>query len=201
MNEASSKLEEELTRISVALVLPNGIVNALLRELVLELEGRYREPIDEEREVKRELRIVLAVLKLPGDAEQVRFPSLHRLLIARRRGAIEELDLCWTVSDSLSEDVHDSPFCDFALQPIEELESARTIASESQLLERFWLGFLDELQKVGDVDGVVSVEVLGAPEKIACTRVPGGSLSDSRERCLQDLLIREAREKPDDKQL
>src|SRR5262245_32781129 len=71
VNDATTELKQKLVRIAVALVLPDGIVNGLLREAVLELESNYGQAVDEEREVERKLALVPAVAQLSCDAEAV----------------------------------------------------------------------------------------------------------------------------------
>ena len=52
MNDAATELEEQLTRVAVALVLLDGVVHRLLGEAVLELEGGDGQAVDEQAQVE-----------------------------------------------------------------------------------------------------------------------------------------------------
>ena len=78
VDHAAAELEEQLARVAVALVLLDGVLDRLLGEAVLQLEGGDRQAVDEQAEVERELRLVAAVAQLPGDAEAVRRRSARR---------------------------------------------------------------------------------------------------------------------------
>src|SRR6266508_873723 len=69
---------------------------------------RGRQAIDEQAEVERELRLVGAVPELARDAEAVARKPLDRLLVVRRRSAVEEVDVVRAVLDAVAQDV-DSP--------------------------------------------------------------------------------------------
>ena len=71
VRHAAAELEEQLARIAVALVLLDRILDSLLGEAVLELEGRDRQAVDEEAEIEGKLGLVTAVSELAGDAEAV----------------------------------------------------------------------------------------------------------------------------------
>ena len=61
-----------LARIAVALVLLDRVLDGLLGQAVLQLEGGDRQAVDEQPEVERERRFVPAVAQLAGDREAVR---------------------------------------------------------------------------------------------------------------------------------
>ena len=71
VDHAAAELEQQLARVAVALVLLDGVVDRLLGEAVLQLEGGDRQAVDEQAQVERELRLVAAVAELAGDAEAV----------------------------------------------------------------------------------------------------------------------------------
>ena len=60
----SGRTRRELARVAVALVLLDRVVDGLLGQAVLQLEGRDRQAVDEQAEVERELRLVAAVAQL-----------------------------------------------------------------------------------------------------------------------------------------
>ena len=91
VHHAAAELEELLARVAVALVLLDGVLDRLLGQAVLQLEGGDRQAVDEEAEVERELRLVAAVAELAGDAEAVGGvarlrPSRCPARACRRRG-------------------------------------------------------------------------------------------------------------------
>ena len=71
VDDAAAELEQQLARVAVALVLLDRVLDRLLGEAVLQLEGGDRQAVDEQAEVERKLRLVAAVAELPGDAEAV----------------------------------------------------------------------------------------------------------------------------------
>ncbi len=54
VHQAAAELEEQLARVAVALVLLDGVLDRLLGEAVLQLEGGDRQAVDEERQIQRE---------------------------------------------------------------------------------------------------------------------------------------------------
>ena len=83
MHDAAPELEQPLARVAVALVLLHGILDRLLGQAVLQLEGGDRQPVDEQAEVERALRLVAAVAELAGDAEAIGGVPLRGLGVAR----------------------------------------------------------------------------------------------------------------------
>ena len=84
VDDAAAELEQLLARVAVALVLLDGVLDGLLGQAVLQLEGGDRQAVDEQAEVERELRLVAAVAELAGDAEAVLRVALRRLGVAGR---------------------------------------------------------------------------------------------------------------------
>ena len=105
MDDAAAELEQPLPRVAVALVLLNGVLDRLLGQAVLQLEGGDRQAVDEQAEVERELRLVAAVAELPGDAEAVVREELGRLRVAGRRRAVEQVEVVRPVLDAVAEHV------------------------------------------------------------------------------------------------
>ena len=74
VGHAAAELEQFLTRVAVLLVLPDGVVRRLFREVVLQFKREDRQSVDEKPDIERPLRLVLAVAKLPDDGDN-RFSS------------------------------------------------------------------------------------------------------------------------------
>ena len=83
MRHTAAKFEQLFVRVAVAPILLNCIFNRLLGQVILQLKGEYRQAVDEQSEVKRVLRICLAVMQLPGNRKTVHSVSCRGLLIAR----------------------------------------------------------------------------------------------------------------------
>lgn len=71
VHHAAAKLEQPLARVAVVLVLLDGVLDGLLGEAVLQLEGSDGQPVDEQAEVQRAARLVHAVGELARDRKTV----------------------------------------------------------------------------------------------------------------------------------
>jgi hypothetical protein len=71
VHHAAAELEEFLARVAIALKLLNRVLDRLLGQAVLQLEGGDGQAIDAESEIERALGFVTAVTKLTGDAEPI----------------------------------------------------------------------------------------------------------------------------------
>ena len=127
VGDAAAKREQLLVRIAVLLVLPDRVVHRLLGEVVLELEGDDRQAVDEERDVERPLRFVPAVAKLSGDGEAVPLEAVPRLLVARRRRTVEEVEVVRAMPDTVAQHLDRAPLGNLALQPRQELAPCRAV--------------------------------------------------------------------------
>ncbi len=79
----------------------DDILDRLLSEPVVKLDGGDRQPIDEQAEVECELRLVFPAAELAGDAENVRRIQRDSLLIVGRGSTVEKFYLDGAVLDSL----------------------------------------------------------------------------------------------------
>ena len=84
VSDATPELEQRLPRVTISLVLLDRILDRLLREVVLQLEGGDGQAVDERAQIERELRLVTAVAKLAGDTEAVVLVLLLGLVVAWR---------------------------------------------------------------------------------------------------------------------
>ena len=159
VGDTAAKLEQLLVRIAVLLVLPDRVVHRLLGEVVLELEGDDRQAVDEERDVERPLRLVPAVAKLPGDGEAVPLEAVPGLLVARRRRAVEEIEVVRAVLDTVAQHLDRAPLGNLALPPRQELAPSRTVLLQRQRLGRLRLGVAQEVGKLDEVDAPLAVVI------------------------------------------
>src|SRR4051794_36345973 len=97
MQHASTELKQQLPCITICLVLLYGILNRLLRQIVLEFERGDRQTVDEQTKVKGKPGLVTAVVQLSCHSEAVGCVPLLRHTVARRRCAVEEVDLMGSV--------------------------------------------------------------------------------------------------------
>ena len=141
MDDAAAELEQHLARVAVALVLLDRILDRLLGQAVLQLEGGDRQAVDEEPEIERALGLVAAVAELPRDAEAVlrecaRRPSGCRAR-ACRRTASTSCGPCLTPSRSTSITPR------LLISPCSRARNFRRggpSSDEVQAIDRFWLG-------------------------------------------------------------
>ena len=99
------------------------------------------------------------------------FPGL---LVARRRRAVEQLQVVRDVLDAVAQHVNGAALRDFALQPRQELAPRRTVLVQRQRIRRLRLGGVQKGRKLDAVDAILAVVVVGvaaAPADAAVTRV------------------------------
>ncbi len=51
VRDGAAEGEQQLSRVTITLVLLHGIVHGLLGDVVLQLEGEHRQPVDERHEI------------------------------------------------------------------------------------------------------------------------------------------------------
>ena len=93
--------------------------------------------------------LVLAVAQLAGDAEDVGGEALVGLDVAGRGRAVEQIHSSRAVLDALAQHVHDAALGDLTLQAVQELQSLRTIHSDTERLYGVWLGGVQEGEQLG----------------------------------------------------
>ena len=161
VGDAAAELEQLLARVAVLLVLPDRIVHRLLGQAVLQLEGEDRQAVDEQPDVQRPLGLGTAVAQLPCDGEAVLLEPFPRLLVARRRRAVEQLQVVRDVLDAVAQHVNGAALRDFALQPRQELAPRRTVLVQRQRIRRLRLGGVQKGRKLNAVDAILAVVVVG----------------------------------------
>ena len=178
VRHAAPELEEGLARVAVPLVLQDGVVEGLLGEAVLELEGEDGEPVDEEPDVQRALSVVPAVAKLAGDAELVLAEAPLGGLVLGRGRAVEEVEVVGAVLDAVAEDGDGAAFGDLALEAGEELAAGGAVLVEAEGGGGVGLGGVEEGAELDEVDAVLAVVVVMVAGGPADAAVGGGGFAD-----------------------
>ena len=160
MRQAATKLEELLAGVAVPFVLLHRVVNRLLGQAVLQLEGGDGQAVDEQTQVQRELGFVPAVAELPGHAEAVLPVEEPGPLVSRRRRAVEQVDLVRPALDPLAQHVNRAPLGDLALQASQESTPRRTVPAQVQQFRDLGLRGAQEGRELRQVDAVLPVVVL-----------------------------------------
>ena len=180
VRHAAPEVEEGLARAAVPLVLPDGLVERLLGDAVLELEGEDGEAVDEEPDVQRALGVVAAVAELAGDAELVLAEAaLGRLVLGRGR-AVEEVEVVGAVLDAVAEDLDGAAFGDLALESGQELAAGGAVFVEAEGGGGVGLGGVEEGAELDEVDAVLAVVVVVVAGGPAYAAVGAGGV---RRRC------------------
>ena len=185
VDDAAAELEEQLARVAVALVLLDRVLDRLLGEAVLQLEGGDRQAVDEQAEVERELRLVAAVAELAGDAEAVGRVALDRrrrcpATACRRRGRVMR-----AVLDAVAQHVDHAALGDLALEPGEEAAARRAVAVERERLGERPAASPRGTPRAGRGRRVLAVVVVRVAEQ------PAGAAGDGSGGLGRDVLGRE----------
>ena len=143
--------EDVLAGVPVMPVLLDCVLHGLLGEVVLELEGEYGQPVDEERQVQGEARVFRAVVHLPGYREAVPGIECRGHLVARGGSAVEEPDGVLAVLDAVSEDVDDAAVPDLPVEAPEELPAGVVIGVQLEGLGGLRLGVVQKGRQMGEV--------------------------------------------------
>jgi hypothetical protein len=182
VHHAAAELEQPLARVAVALVLLDGVLDRLLGEAVLQLEGGDGQAVDEQAQVERAARLVHAVGELARDREAVLGVQLLGLGVARRRRAVEQVEVQRPVLHALAQHVDDAALADLAGEAGEELEAVDVLGvvrvGHRQLLERLGLRGAQEGEELRHVERVGAVVVLRAAGGVAGAAVGRRRLGD-----------------------
>ena len=164
-------------RVAVALVLLHGVVDGLLGEAVLQLEGEDRQAVDEQPDVEGPLGLVAAVAELAGDREAVLPEALLRLRVGGRRGAVEQVEIVGPVPDAVAQHVDGAPLADLPLEPGQEPPSRGAGFGQAEGLRCFGLGGAQEAGELNQIDAVLAVVVVEVAAAPAGTGVGGRRLA------------------------
>ena len=165
MDDAAPELEELFARVTVAAVLLDGVLDGLLGQAVFEFKRRERQAVDEQAQVQRPARLVLAVTQLARDAETVFGKERRRGCVARRGCAVEEIEMQGAVVHTLAQHVNDAALADFVGEAGEKLLPVDVfrvlVIGDAEFLERFRLCGVQELEQLRHFERVGAVVVLG----------------------------------------
>ena len=132
MHHAAAELEQPLARVAVAPVLLDGVLDGLLGEAVLQLEGGDGQAVDEQAQIERAARLVRAVGELARDREAVLRVQRLGLGVARRRRAVEQIEVQRPVLHALAQHVDDAALADLAGEAGQELEAVDVLRRRSR---------------------------------------------------------------------
>ena len=122
--------EKFLTRVSVVLILTDSIGDGLLGKTVLELKSGNRQPIDEQRNVKRKPRIGTTIPKLTSNRKPIGIKKFRSFRIARRRQGKIKLNMMLPVPDPITQHIHRPPLVNLATNTSQQFPPSRAVGSE-----------------------------------------------------------------------
>src|SRR5665647_2439896 len=194
VRHAPPEPEDELAGVTVSLVLLHGLVDGLFGNVVLELEGRHRQPVDEDREIEGQGSCAGAEVQLTGDREAVECEELAGPDVARRRRRVEEVDVVLAVLDALAEHGHDAVLGDLTLQTREERTPRDRVVVEVEGSDQVGLSDAQESGQLDQVERVSPVEVIRVALEPAAAVTNGASHLSNDERF--EALLVEASDHP-----
>ena len=144
VHHTAAELEQPLARVAVAPVLLDRVLDGLLGQAVLQLEGCDRQAVDKQAQVQRAPAFVGAVGQLARDREAVLRMQCRCLGIALGRRAVEQVEVAGgMVLNALAQHVDDATLADLSRKPAQELEAVQILGvmgiDHRQLLEGFRL--------------------------------------------------------------
>jgi len=146
MHETTLELEQEFAlRISIVLVLLDGIVNGLTRERIFQLDGDDGQTVEEERGVYRVF-VLLAVFELTHDAETIAL--IKRLVFGiHAAGGLEvcQFEFCAPICHTFAQDIQDAILADLTRNAVEQFGGGFGSVLLFEFFKFFGLGGLDEL--------------------------------------------------------
>ena len=159
MHHRPSEREQRLVRVAVLLVLLDRILRALLRQLVLQLEGYDGKSVDEHAEVERKPRRVGGVPELPRHAEDVFGEVRLGRGVLRPRQHVEHDEVRRIDLHALAQHVDDAALHDLAVQAVEELPLLLLALENAELRHLLRLRFAEKTPEPRLVNGVLAVVV------------------------------------------
>jgi len=116
---------------------------------------------------------VTAVAELARDAEPVEGIAFGSLGVARRGGAVKEVDVVRTVLEPAAQHVDGAAPGDLALEPGEELAPGGVVAVEFEHFGNLGLCRTQKTGELREVDAVLAVVVAGAAADVPGTTIGG----------------------------
>ena len=159
MHHRPSEREQRLVRVAVLPVLLYRILSALLRQLVLQLEGNDGKPVDEHAEIERKPRRVGGVPELPRHAKDVFGEVRLGCGVLRPRQHVEHDEVRRIDLHALAQHVNDAALYDLAVQAVEELSLLLLARENAELRHLLRLRLAEETPEPRLVNGVLAVVV------------------------------------------
>ena len=171
VRHAAPQLEQQLMGVAVGLVLHDGVGHRLLGQRIFQLKSQHRQAVDEDPQVQRTLRFVVAVAQLPGDAEHVLAKILRCAGIARRGQQLVQINMRRAVAHPFAQHIHHSALAHFALDAVQKLRALDAFLPQFQRGNHRWLRGLQKRQQLHHVQRHVAVVVRCAAQHIAPWRI------------------------------
>ena len=130
-------------------------------EAVLQLKGDDGQAVDEESQIQGQLGVVVAIAQLAGYGEPVQTIERFGRIVARRRRAVEQVDLVRAVLDTVAQNCGGAPLGDLPLEPGQEFAPGDVVVAEVEGGGGLRLCGVQKLRKLDDVHAVLTVVVVG----------------------------------------
>ena len=115
MDHAAFEGEQNVTRITVVLILLDGVFGILLCELILQFHRDDWKTVDENAEIQSQLSCVLRVAELPSHAEDVLLVHFLLLPVVLRRREIEHNQVCRINLNAITKNIDNATLGQFSL--------------------------------------------------------------------------------------
>ena len=156
MHHAALELKEQFARVTVVLILSDGIIHTLLGEAVLQLKRDDRQAVDKQAHIQRKAGLVGRKLQLAGDAENILTKAFVCGGIVFRRSLVKKVKSRGIGVYSFAQYIHNAAFGDFTLDAIKEFLAAKfRIGPDFGKLVR--LCALQKAKQAGHVHGMGAV--------------------------------------------
>ena len=130
MSKTATLGKKLLPRVSVILILTDGIMDGLLGETVLELKSRHRQPVHKQRNVKRKPSVGTAITKLTSNRKPIGIKKLRSLRIPQRRRRKIKLNVMLPMADPIPQHIHRPPLVNLTTNPSQQLPPSRAVVDE-----------------------------------------------------------------------
>ena len=159
VRERTPEGEQQLLRVAVPLVLLHGIIDSLLRDVVLQLEREHGDAIHERHKIHGIAAVARTVMHLPGDHEAVSRKQLRGPRVTCARLRVVEVHVLAEVIHTAPKDVHHPTLRDLTLQAGQEPVTGRRLITQRQRLRDAGLGRLDERRQMFEIESIGRIEI------------------------------------------